>query len=422
MPKIKASPMDIAHFRFAIIAPVIQGTFFEPSAAAYYRKVTEKPLSLPDGTTFSYNPKTLEKWVEYYKRDGMDGLLPRTRSDKGSSRALPDTAIEEIFRLNQDFPKLNATQIYFRLIEEAFIPSTVSVASVQRFIKKYELRSARNPHIKDRKAFEHAYFGSLWQADTCYLPYITEDGKSKRTYLILIIDDHSRLIVGARIFYADTAYNFQLVLKQAIQTYGIPHLLYVDNGSVYMSNQLNFICGSIGTKRLSTPVRDGASKGKVERTFRTLKNRWLHGLDINTVTSLEHFNTLLNNYIRSYNTTIHSSIECTPMDRFIASKSYISLPKSSEWLDECFHNRITRKVNNDSCVSIQKTLFDAPQQFIGMKVDIRYLPDRMEDAFILYEGNQYPLKSTDKVANAKTKRNNNFDPLDYSKRGGIAHV
>lgn len=422
MPKINASPMDVAHFRFALIAPVIQGTFFEPSAAAYFRKVTKEPLTLPDSSSFLYNPKTLEKWVVSYRNNGMDGLMPKTRCDKGSSRALPDTAIEEIFRIKQDFPKLNATQIYFRLVENGFIPSTVSVASVQRFIKKNDLRSARNPNVKDRKAFEHAYFGSLWQADTCYLPHITEDGQSRRTYLIMIIDDHSRLIVGARIFYADNAYNFQLVLKQAIKTYGIPHILYVDNGSVYVNKQLNFICGSIGTLKLQTPVRDGASKGKVERAFRTLKNRWLHGLDTRSVTSLDDFNSLLNDYVRSYNTTTHSSLGCTPMERFIASKSHISAPKSVEWLDECFHNRVTRKVNNDSCISINKELFDAPQQFIGMTVEVRFLPSHMDDAYILYEGKHYPLKPTDKVANSKTKRNNNYAPLDYSKRGGNNHV
>lgn len=422
MPKIHASDMDIAHFRFALIAPVIQGTFFEASASAYYRKVTQKPLVLPDGSTFSYNPKTLEKWTEYYRKNGMDGLMPKARSDKGSSRSLPDTAIEEIFRLKAQFPKLNATQIYFNLIKNSFITSNVSVASVQRFIKKHDLKSARNPNIRDRKAFETPYFGSLWQADTCYLPHITEDGVSRRTYLIMIIDDHSRLIVGGRLFYADTAYHFQQVLKQAVAAYGIPHKLYVDNGSVYVNKQLDMICGSIGTLKLTTPVRDGASKGKIERAFRTLKERWLYGLDTSDITSLEQFNALLADYIRSYNTTIHSSLNDTPINRFLASNAHIKTPKSSDWLNECFHNRITRKVNNDSCVSIDNIFYDAPQQFIGMKVDIRFLPDRMDDAFILYEDMHFSIGKTDKVANSMTKRNNNFDPLDYSKRGGVRHV
>lgn len=49
----------------------------------------------------------------------------------------------------------------------------------------------------------------------------------------MIIDDHSKLLVGGELFYNDNAYNFQKVLKNAIATYGIPDKLYVDNGCSY---------------------------------------------------------------------------------------------------------------------------------------------------------------------------------------------
>ena len=285
MSKTNFSPIDVAHFRFALIAPVVQDTFFEPSKTAYFKKVTEKPITYPDGTSLLFHYKTLAKWYHLYVHGGMDALVPKDRSDKGSTRTLNDTSIEEIYRLKNKYPRLNATQIHLRLIQEGYIPADVSVASVQRFLKKNDLKSARNLNIKDRKAFEEEFFGGLWQADTCYLPYITEQGKSRRTYLIMIIDDHSRLIVGGRLFYNDNAYNFQKVLKSAIATYGIPHKLYLDNGSSYSNEQLTFICGSVGTLELHTPVRDGASKGKVERNFRTLKNRWLYGLDTSQIHS-----------------------------------------------------------------------------------------------------------------------------------------
>ena len=44
----------------------------------------------------------------------------------------------------------------------------------------------------------------------------------------MIIDDHSRLLVGGGLFYNDNAYNFQKVFKQAVAAYGIPMKLYVD--------------------------------------------------------------------------------------------------------------------------------------------------------------------------------------------------
>lgn len=105
----------------------------------------------------------------------------------------------------------------------------------------------------------------------------------------MILDDYSRMIVGGRLFYQENAYNFQKVLKDAVAAYGIPNKLYVDSGAPYKNRQLDMICASIGTVLLHTPVRDGASKGKVERNFRTLKERWLYGLDLKQIQSLDEF-------------------------------------------------------------------------------------------------------------------------------------
>lgn len=404
--------MDLAHFRFALIAPVIQGLFSDPSIAAYCKRVTQEPITRPDGTTFRYTYKTIEKWIQLYKNGGMDALMPTDRKDKGSSRVLTDTSIEEIYRLKEKYPRLNATQIHQILIRDAFLPATVSVAAVQRFLRNHKLKVGGYQTSKDRKAFEEPDFGCLWQADTCYMPHITENGKARRPYLIMILDDHSRLIVGGRMFYQDNAYNFQKVLMDAISTYGIPDKLYCDSGAPYRNKQLSFICDSIACILLHTPVRDGASKGKVERNFRTLKNRWLHSLDINRISSLAQFNDLLADYIHQHNTTVHSSTEQTPLDRFMQTRDHIRIPQSEDWLIARFHNRISRKVRNDACISIDGASYDVPQQFIGMTVDIRYLPEQMEDAYILYEGNCHLIRKTDKVANSRTKRNN-LPRIDY---------
>lgn len=408
---------EVAQFRFALIAPVVQGLFPDASATAYYKRVTKNPLTLPDGSTVSYSYKTLEKWKSQYNIGGLDALMPNVRSDKGISRALNDDAIEEIYRLKQDFPRMNATQIHESLIRNSFIPATVSVDSVQRFIRHNDLKSARDPNLRDRKAYEEDEFGKIWQADTCYLPHITEDGQTRRVYVIMIIDDHSRMLVGGELFYNDNACNFQKVLKDAIATYGIPDKLYVDNGCSYSNEQLSMICVSLGILLLHTKVRDGASKGKVERHFRTLKERWLYTLDIASITSLAQFNSLLKDYMRSYNTTFHRGIDATPLQRFEASKDHPKRPVSSQWLDECFYNRITRKVRKDSTVSIDSVCYDVPMQFISMKVDIRYLPNDMNSAYILYEDEKFPLRRTNRNDNCHTKRNNS-PTIDYSKAGG----
>ena len=257
--------IEMAYFRFSLIAPVIQGTFTDPSKTAYYRRVTENAFSLPNGKTMIYNPKTLEKWEEYYRKKGMDGLMPHERSDSGKTRVLDENVIAEIHQLKEKFPRINATLIYTKLVEDGIInQQQVSLSSVQRFIKQNNLKSAVNPNQKDRKAFEEEYPCGMFQADTSYTCYIKEDGKLRRTYLIQVVDDHSRMIVGSRFFYNENAYNFQQVLKEAISRYGLCKKLYLDNGSTYANSQLTLICGSLGIVKLHTPVRDGASKAYVK--------------------------------------------------------------------------------------------------------------------------------------------------------------
>jgi len=352
----------------------------------------------------------------------MDALVPKARSDKGSIRSLSDECINEIYKIKEKFPRLDAVQIHVRLVQDGFIPATVSPRTVQRFIKANGLKNAAaSGAFKDRKAFEAPFFGAMWQADTCYFPYVPDaGGKRQRTYLVAIVDDHSRMIVGARLFFEDNAYNFQKVLKDAVAAHGIPTKLYCDHGGPYENAQLAFICGSIGTVLLHAPVRDGAAKAKAERSFGVLKGRWLNGLDMDQIRSIDEFNSELAEAVRKHNLTVNSSTGQTPMDRFLATRDHIRAPKSEEWLNECFMNRERRKVRNDATLSLLKTQFDAPMQFIRQTVEVRFLPDRLDGAYIYEDGAHYPLKLTDKQANSRAKREG-WPTVDYSK-GGMPNV
>lgn len=412
---------QMAHFKFGLIAPVIQGTFPDDSAIAYYRRVTEKPLMRPDGTVFPYKPKSVQYWEQLYRKGGMDALVRPIRKDKGSPRALSNDAIAAIYNLKDKYPRLNATQIREKLIVDGTITAKVSVRCLQRFIKEWNLKGCAPATGKERKAFEEAYFGGMWQADSCYFPAIPDGhGTPSRTYLLLILDDHSRLIVAAGIFFNDNAVNFQSLLKNAVATYGVPNKIYTDSGSPYINHQTEFICDSIGSLLLHAPVRDGAAKGKVERVFRTIKEGWLHGLDRSTVNSIEEFNASLADYVRAYNLTRHSSLGETPMDRFLKTRDRVKAPQSDEWLDECFLHRNRRRVRNDSTIRIDKLQYDAPMQFIGQTVDLRFMPGKPDSVFILYEKKRYPLRLTNKVENSRTKRST--FRIDYAQTGGGSHV
>lgn len=157
----------------------------------------------------------------------------------------------------------------------------------------------------------------------------------------------------------------------------------------------------------------------MERHFCALKECWLYTLDISSITSLSQFITMLNDYMRSYNAIFHRGIGSTPLDVFRASKDHSQRPQSAQWLEDCFYNRITRKVQKDSTITIDSVFYDVPMQFISAKVDIRYLSDDMTSAYILADDKKFPIRRTNRNDNCHTRRNN-LPPIDYAKAGGDA--
>ncbi len=120
--------------------------------------------SLPDGRVFQYKPKTVAKWYQLYEKGGMEALVPRTRCDKGGTRVIRDEAEREIHRLKREYPRLNAIQIREKLVQDGTLAAAVSVSTIQRYIKRNGLKGLEYAAVKDRKAYEEAYFGGMWQA------------------------------------------------------------------------------------------------------------------------------------------------------------------------------------------------------------------------------------------------------------------
>ena len=100
----------------------------------------------------------------------------------------------------------------------------------------------------------------------------------------------------------------------------------MNNGSPYKNEQLSLICGQLGTVLIHTPVRDGASKGKCERNFRTLRNRFLNPLNTDELSGIGELNQKLHAYIQKHNTTLHSAAGMTPHDRYMQVLAHIRMP------------------------------------------------------------------------------------------------
>lgn len=251
---------QLALFKFSIISPLVNNCHDFKSDMEFFRNAALKKYTLPNGKVSTFSHLTIKSWYINYCKSGFDALVPKGRSDFGSSRALPIEAHKRIFELKSEYPHITGKAIYKKIIEEGIINAKdASIASVYRFLKSNELKNI--PTI-ERKAFEMEHANDCWQCDTSHGPFITINGKKVQTYLIQIIDDASRLIVGHQFFLNDNSYNLQTVLKQAVKTYGIPRKIFVDNGKPYQNLQFRVICANLGSVLIYAKPYSPQSKRK----------------------------------------------------------------------------------------------------------------------------------------------------------------
>ena len=395
----------IALFRYGVIAQYVSGQVKE-SPYTFFNNVRDKEFTYVDGNPKKVSPTSAVRWYKAYKQKGLDGLKPKHRTDIGNHRKLDEDTKNRISYYVSEFPKLPAIQIHNKLISDGFvIHGSPSLSTVTRFTQKLK-KSNGITNIIERRRYEREHINEVWYGDTAYGPYIyDENSNKKRTYIIALIDDASRMIVGIEAFFEDNFINLMKVIKQAISKYGVPHMCSFDNGSNYRSSQMGLLAARIGVAINYNPPRTPQSKAKCERWFLTLRTQFLSSIKSNDYHSLEAFNLDLMKYVQTYNLTVHSSLDgLSPSDRFFKESSLI-IRKTDEEIERDFVIEIERKVSPDSVIVIDDKEYEVDYHYQGQKITIRYTPD-LKNIYIVdkQDNSLKQIKLLDKHSNAHIKR------------------
>lgn len=396
---------NYALFKYSIIAPFINGTANTSSVRDFSNLAAGKQYYF-EGKYLSFKAETIRKWVSEYKRKGYSKLIRKTRSDKTKPRSLDEDILIRIDDLKTKFPKLRSTVLHRTLVEEGYFTNDeISIRTFQRFVANKNYLNLNSDH--ERRAFRFEHPNDSWQTDTTQGPYIIIKGVKYKTYIIVFIDDHSRLIVGAKAFFKDNAINMQSVFKEAIKLYGLPKQLYADNGGPYSNKQLSIICARLGVNLKNARPYDPESKGKVERFNRTLKDTWMNILDWNKIKDLDDLNDRLSKYIIAYNNTIHTSLNASPNDVFYTATDDIKYIDENK-IDKLFYHTISRKVSNVGTITIENRVYEIDYAYAKKTLEFTYNPFDLTKVYL--NDKEYYL--LDLISNSKKKRKIN---ADYSK-------
>ena len=397
---------DVALLRYTAIAPVVTGLGDAyGSNNDYYREISEKGVTGPDGKVYHFHPDTLQRWYSAYKKQGFEALMPRDRRDAGKSRKIDADLLEQLTYFVEHYPRMPATEILRKLEENGSVTDgQVSLSTITRCVSNIRRSAGASPN-RDMRRYERPHINEVWCGDSSVGPRLKgADGRKQRVYIIALIDDASRFITGADLFFNDNFVNLMSVMRSAVAKYGRPKVWRFDNGRTYRNRQMDLLSARIGTTLSYCQPYTPQGKSKIERWFLTLKDHWYASLDLTEFRSLDELRGSFQEWVRKYNQTPHSSLRGkTPQERFFSEPEQIRrLPDQD--LDRSFLLETDRRVSADSVIVIDHVEYEVDCRYAKQKLRIRYSPDMKEVYIVEQDGTLTPVRLLNKVENASVKR------------------
>lgn len=404
--------MQVAVFRFSVISDFVTGIgMSRAEKRQLLRDKCARKWQVPFSEKTRISRGTIGRWCRLYADSHGDlrSLYPKDRSDQGKTRAMDEETCLSLIRLRSDMPILTVPQLIEQMNrQKRAAPGIVlNNSTVYRFLHQQNLMSSQIKQPVDRRKFEAELPNDLWQSDVMHGPKVDVDGKMRKTYLIAIIDDHSRLIVQACFYLSEKLASYLSAFENAIAARGLPRKLYVDNGAAFRSKHLEYITAALSISLIHAKPYTPQGKGKIERWFKTVRGSFL---PLFKGDSLHQLNEALTHWINdTYHNRIHSATGQTPFARFTGKMH--CLRSSPVNLKDYFRKVARRTVSKDRSVTLNGRLYEAPVALIGKRVELLYHDSEPQNVEIKYQQKSFGvIRVIDLHVNCRVKRDKNNNP------------
>ena len=259
-----------ALFRYSLIRELADPELSSQQRGARIRGLTATDHAF-DGQRVEVSDVTLWRWLRAWRAGGFEALVPAVRRQPNRT---PAELLEAAEALKREAPKRTAVQVARILAEAGRGP--VSSRTIQRHFARLGLDvrpDGQPPRALGR--FEADEFGELWTGDGMHGPMVA----GAKAILFAFVDDWSRAVPGWRWGFGEDTVRLEAALRRGLESAGIPRACFVDNGSAYISAPFHRTLAVLGIRITHSTPGHPASRGKVERFFRTVREQFLVELE-----------------------------------------------------------------------------------------------------------------------------------------------
>lgn len=369
---------DIALFRYALIREAADASLTPRQRGAMVRGLAAVEHLGPGGTRVTVSRATLDRWIKAWSTGGFEALAPAARTGVPTTpRKLLDLAED----LKREAPARTAAQIAVLIADSHPDVATPAERTIQRHLAQLGLNRIPIgvPRLYGR--FEATTPNELWTGDVLHGPVVA----GRKSYLFAFIDDHSRALVGYRFGVAEDVLRLEAALRAGLSSRGVPHSLFVDNGSPFVSRWLLRACGVLGIILVHSRPGEPASRGKIERVFATIRSQFLVEAEHRGIASLAELNAYFAAWVETvYHRRVHSETGQPPLERFLAGGPP-TLPNPAD-LRAAFLWSETRTVSKTATVNLHANRYEVPAHLVGTKVELLFDPFDLTDIRVRHRG------------------------------------
>ena len=217
----------------------------------------------------------IHHWVKAYQERGEAGLRDSGVFPK-KQKKLPGPVREKIVEIKKQKPFFGVQRIS-HLLKRVFFLSA-SPETVRRTLKEESLivpSQKKHPaNITRPRFFERAAPNQMWQGDI-----FTFRLGGRYAYLVGMIDDYSRYLVGLELYRSQTADQVIEVYRRAVGEYGVPKEVLTDQGRQYTNwrgtTRFERELGKDRVKHLKSQAHHPMTLGKIERFWKSIYEEFL---------------------------------------------------------------------------------------------------------------------------------------------------
>lgn len=208
---------------------------------------------------FGISERTLRRWCRNYREEGVEGLRPDSRRPHKSPHRIHGNLANRILQLRRRHPAWGAQRIHAILARRGV---RVSWRTVHRLLKRhgFMVRVVKKP--MPFKRFQRHHVDSLWQVDVYEFRIAGVRGK---VYVHTVLNDCSRFLVMARGYRRERTREATNNLWWAFKSGRKPKVIYVDNGSCFISKEFREFCQGHHTQLIYGRPYNPRGRGKLER-------------------------------------------------------------------------------------------------------------------------------------------------------------